>query len=296
MDVLTDAVAAVRVGLPHSTRTEFTAPWGVRFRAQPGAGFHVVLRGSCWLLPITGEPIRLGAGDVALLPRELGHGLADSPTTPLIDRDSPLEPPPYAPPGDTVMLCGAYRLDQSRLHPLLAALPEVVHIPARVGGHTALRGAIELLGHELAAGPRPGTSGVIPPLLDVLLLYLLRAWYDDRPDDATGWVAALRDPAVAAALRHIHTDPGAPWTVESLAARAGSSRSALAHRFTALVGSGPAAYLTWWRMTTAAKALRESDAPLRTIAARAGYSSEYAFAKAFKREFGVAPGRYRRGS
>lgn len=92
----------------------------------------------------------------------------------------------------------------------------------------------------------------------------------------------------------MHDDAAASWTVESLAARAGLSRAAFARRFATLVGEPPMAYLTRWRMTTAARMLRESDAPLTTVAARTGYGSEFAFAKAFKREYGLAPGGYRR--
>jgi AraC-like DNA-binding protein len=136
----------------------------------------------------------------------------------------------------------------------------------------------------------------VPALLDMLLLYILRAWLDERPHhgSATGWAAALGDPAVSAALQEIHNDPARPWTVEGLGARAGLSRAAFARRFTALVGRPPLAYLTWWRMTTAARLLRRSDAPLHVVAEQVGYSSEFAFANAFKREYGIAPGRYRR--
>ncbi|WP_067900526.1 AraC family transcriptional regulator [Nocardia vaccinii] len=292
MDVLSDAVAAMRIGQPHSNRTELRAPWGIRFPAQRGAGFHVVLQGACWLIPTQGDPIRLVVGDVAFIPRELGHTIADSLDTPLLepgdaDASSTGEP-------TTVLLCGAYLLDQSRVHPLLAELPEVVHLPARVGRHPTLRGAIDLLGRELDAEPLPGAPGVLPPLLEVLLLYILRAWHEDRSaHEDTGWAAALRDSDLAPALQAMHHDPASPWTVQSLGSLAGLSRSAFAQRFTATVGMPPQTYLTWWRMTLAAKMLREDDRPLRAIATRVGYVSEYAFAKAFKREFGTAPGHYR---
>jgi AraC-like DNA-binding protein len=92
----------------------------------------------------------------------------------------------------------------------------------------------------------------------------------------------------------MHGDPARPWTVGELAARTGLSRSAFARRFTALVGRPPLTYLGWWRMTMAAKRLRESDAPLSVVAKQIGYTSEFAFANAFKREYGIAPGRYRR--
>lgn len=302
MDVLSDAVTAMRTGRPHASRTRLRAPWGVRFPFHPGAGFHVILQGSCRLLPAHGEPVTLGVGDVAFLPRELGHGLADGVTTSLAevvpeyeDADSPVGTLVRDGRGPaTEMLCGAYMLDQSRIHPFLAELPDVMHIPARVGRHPSLRGAIELLGRELDDAPGPGADAATSALLDVLLLYILRAWYENQPDDVTtGWGAALRDPAVTAALRAIHQHPAQPWTVQSLAARAGLSRASFAQRFAGKVGSPPLAYLTWWRMTTAARLLRESDLPLRAVADRTGYATEFAFAKAFKREFGTAPGRYR---
>jgi AraC-like DNA-binding protein len=139
-------------------------------------------------------------------------------------------------------------------------------------------------------------DAIVPALLDVLVLYILRAWFDEPAahPPAAGWAAALRDPAVSAALSAIHRHPARPWTVAGLAARAGLSRAAFARRFAALVGQPPLAYLTWWRMTTAARLLRDSNAPLGAVAGRIGYTSEFAFAEAFKRAYGLAPGAYRR--
>ena len=230
-------------------------------------------------------------------------------STPLVDAaTSPAEIPPgqddNGPPtgqtdgsaAATVMLCGAYLLDRSRAHPLLDDLPEVIHLPARVGRHPGLRAAVDLLGGELEQ-PRPGGDAMLPALLDVLLLHVLRAWFDEQSAHAaTGWAAALRDPAVAAGLRAIHSDPGRQWTVAELAAQAGLSRAAFARRFAALVGQPPQAYLTWWRMTLATRLLRDGDAPLATVARKVGYTSEFAFAHAFKREYGLAPGGLRRSA
>jgi AraC-like DNA-binding protein len=106
----------------------------------------------------------------------------------------------------------------------------------------------------------------------------------------------LTDPAVGGALAELHEDPARSWTVAELGDKAGLSRSAFAQRFTMLVGEPPLTYLTWWRMTVAGRLLRESDAPLSAVAQRVGYSSEFAFAKAFKREYRIAPGRYRRAA
>ncbi|WP_422389362.1 AraC family transcriptional regulator [Actinomadura luteofluorescens] len=304
MDVLSDVVSAARTGRPHSGRVTRSAPFAQRFPAVPSAGFHIVLQGTCWLLPSQGEPIALGPGDVAFLPRGSAHGLADEPSTPVS------EPPPRLTgvhdgrdaeasadrPPTVVMLCGAYLLDDFASHPLLNDLPEVIHLPTRVGRHRELRAAVELLGVELDGEARPGSDTILLTLLDLLLLYMLRAWFEEQRvsgHTAAGWAAALHDTAVAAALRAIHEDPGRPWTVEELGAQARLSRAAFARRFTHLVGQPPLTYLTWWRMTTAARLLRTSEAPVTTIARQVGYSSQYTFTHAFKRQYGAPPGSYR---
>lgn len=276
---------------------------------MPGsAGFQVVLQGSCWLLPPDAEPVQLGVGDVVFLPHGTGHTLADSPETPVTAPACGVSEGPGSHASDsvdrsaaggpvTVVLCGAYQLDPSRTHPLLLTLPDLIHLPADAPRDPRLRAAVDLLAAEVEY-PRLGTDGVVPALLDTLLLYILRSWLDEQParGDATGWAAALNDPPVTAALHAIHRDPAAPWTVAGLAAEAGLSRAPFARRFAMLIGRPPLGYLTWWRMTTAARLLRTSDAPLRTIAGQVGYASEFAFANAFKRTHGTPPGAYRRRS
>jgi len=299
MDALSHILAAVRSGVPAASRSSSRAPWGVRFPKADSATVHVVLEGSCWLLPDVGEPVRLGVGDVVFTPHGDSHVLADQPDSPVVDyRPQPSEESPVdqmrIPGGGAVteLLCAGYTFDPIRTHPLLDELPAEIHLPAQVGRHASLRGAIELLGAELR-DPRAGSSAAIPALIDVLLLFVLRAWVEEQDGD-TGWARALRDPEISRALRVMHERPGESWTLESLARTAGLSRAMFAKRFRTTVGQTPLGYLTWWRMTTAARLLRESDAPLQTIADRCGYGSEFAFAKAFRREFGIAPGRYRR--
>lgn len=302
MDVLSDVITTARAGRPHSARVDRSPPFGSRFPPAEGAGFHVVLQGTCWLITPHDEPVALGPGDIAFLPRGSAHGLSDHPA-PLAGLPSASVAAQHAvgsqnasgaPDGSTVMLCGAYMLDRSRPHPLLGELPEVIHLPATIGCHPALRAAVDFLGQELQQA-RPGTGAVLPALLDLLLLYILRAWFSTQSNHhtATGWATALHDPTIAAALEAIHTSPARPWTVAELGSVAGLSRAAFARKFTSLVGQPPQAYLTWWRMTIAARHLCESGAPLSAIAGKVGYTSEYAFAHAFKRQHGLAPGRYR---
>jgi AraC-like DNA-binding protein len=269
-----------------------------------GAGFHVVLHGRCWLIPrlSTGrEPVRLVEGDVIFLRSGPEQVLTDEPGSPIstasvrrFREDELIGSHDLGGDGElTSLLCGNYHLDRSRPHPLVSQLPELIHLRTGDGRHPQLTSAVELLRAELD-GPRIGSSGIVPALIDSLLLYILRAWMDECPTRTVGWATALKDPAIAPALAAMHADPANSWTVESLAARAGLSRAAFAKKFHTMVGEPPLTYLTHWRMTTAARLLRESDAPLASVAARTGYGSEFAFAKAFKREYGQAPGGYRR--
>ncbi|MFE5943835.1 AraC family transcriptional regulator [Streptomyces sp. NPDC056480] len=342
MDVVSDAISAVRIGRPSSQRVRVAGSWCTRLAPYDGAGFHVVLEGHCWLLPDGGDPVELGPGDAVLLPHGTGHVIADGPADAArLARAVPFErwqagagsrprrpESPGAPVGGAAveMLCGKYRLDRSHVHPLLAELPPVVHLPNRAdradraggsgdgsgdgsgsgatgrpgGVDPGLRSAIALLGHEV--GERlPGSGVALPSLLDLLLVYMIRSWAAEnaapgsRAGTAGTWPAALGDPVTAAALRALHTDPAAPWTIALLAAEAGVSRPTLARRFTALVGRPPMAYLTWWRLTRAAALLRDTPDPLAAVARRVGYSTPYALSHAFRREFGTTPGQYRAG-
>ncbi|WP_174184891.1 AraC family transcriptional regulator [Nocardia barduliensis] len=295
MDILSEAIAAIRTGSPTSGLFIRHAPWGRRYPVVPGAGFHVVLQGSCWVVPPDGRPMALGAGDVLFMPRGADHDLVDSLDSPVTEHALPGEPREIVGPGvRTALLCGAYELGRGRSHPILDELPEFIHLPARPGRHPALRGAVDLLAAEIAE-PRQGSDAAVPAILETLLLFILRAWFDEQADvQSSGWAGAFADPAVAAVLRAVHEEPARPWTVSDLGRVAGVSRATLARRFTATVGEPPLAYVTRWRMLTAARLLRDTDSSLGAVARRVGYTSEFAFAKAFKREYGSAPGQYRR--
>ncbi|OLR92366.1 AraC family transcriptional regulator [Actinokineospora bangkokensis] len=226
-------------------------------------------------------------GDLVLIPRGDAHVLADSPSP---AGATPFDDAVDNPAGTTDFLCGKYRVDTARAHPLLSGLPEVVHLPTADGQNPTLRTTIDLLGAEVAA-QRPGHGSAVRALLDLLLVHALRAWLDADP--ASGWHRALTDPPTAAALSALHADPGAPWRLPDLAARVGLSRATLARRFAASTGRSPMAYLAWWRLATAAHLLRDSDLPMRAIARQVGYTSSYAFSTAFKRQYGQAPTHYR---
>ncbi|MFE1453248.1 AraC family transcriptional regulator [Streptomyces olivaceoviridis] len=279
MDALSDVVASLRSGRPFANREDREGAWHTPFAPFAGAGFHIVLSGSCRLLTDNGAPRTLNVGDVVLTPHGTEHALADLGHA---DEDGP-----------TSLLCGAYQLDRSQSHPLLATLPEVIHLRSQFGRHPALQSAVSLLGSELQH-PQQGSVSALSTLLDLLLIYMLRAWLEDESDrGAPGWSAALADPAVSAALSAMHEDPARAWTVEELGRKGNLSRAAFARRFTGLVGQSPLAYLTWWRLSVAARLLKDGTTSLDAIAHQVGYGSQYAFANAFKRAHGISPGRYR---
>lgn len=140
---------------------------------------------------------------------------------------------------------------------------------------------------------KPGTATILSRLTDILFVQVLRAWLAEQPDQPS-WLSGLNDPRVGPALALIHERPGEAWTVETLAAKVGLSRSPFTVRFTKVVGESPQAYLTRVRMQRAARLIREQDDSLGRIAHAVGYESESSFNKAFKRQYRQTPGQFRR--
>ena len=193
----------------------------------------------------------------------------------------------------TRFICAAYDYDHEVAHPLLSLMPPVVHIPASAPGDGgAIQSTLRLLAGELG-GRSPGSRSVVARLTDVLLVHMLREWLEGDQESAS-WLRALRDPQIAAVIAAMHERPAEPWTLATLAESVNLSRATLARRFTELVGEPPLTYLTRWRMDLAARRLRETTEPVSVIAHGVGYTSEFAFSRAFTRMRGEAPGRYRR--
>jgi transcriptional regulator GlxA family with amidase domain len=169
-----------------------------------------------------------------------------------------------------------------------------MHFDTRRGGSGDLfRSTFEFAAAEVGSG-RGGAAAMLARLSEMLFLEALRRHAEDLPEEQTGWLAGLRDPHVARALALLHRDVARDWTVDMLGREVGMSRSALAERFTRLIGEPPMRYLARWRLQVAAHALRTTGAPLVDVAERVGYESEAAFNRAFKREFGHPPATWRR--
>jgi AraC-like DNA-binding protein len=302
VDALTTVLAVAGVRGTVAATLNAAEPWGLALDAVPGAAFHAVTDGLAWL-GISGRPgIRLMPGDVVLLPAGTAHVLASAPGANTVPFDHLAAEQALAA-GDelhlgagiaqTRILCASYHQDPAVTVPLLTLLPDVLHIPSHQAGD-ALDTTLRLLAQEISR-PRPGAAAVLNRIVDILLVQLLRCWLDTGPahDRAASWLSALTDPVAGPALAVLHTHPGHDWTIPSLAAAIGVSRATLARRFPAQVGCTPAAYLTRWRMDLAAIRLRDTDDTVGTIARSLGYTSEYAFNRAFTRARHIPPGRYR---
>lgn len=287
MDLMSEVIGRVRVGTVGSRLIRQSNSEGCRFPSFEGSGFHILLRGTCWLITESDEPVELAPGDVVLSSSGAEHGLNHVPCT--LDDLLPaiMAPLPPAPgPFDFEFLCGAYRLEHGRAPQYLHALPDLIVVAPDYERHPEMRALIDLLRAE-ALDPRPGTGATLRSLLDLILIHVLREWHDRHGEPATD------DPAIAAALRQIHENPQRPWTVNGLSATAGLPRTAFTRRFSAVVGQPPMRYLISWRLSRGAQLLRETDAPLAAIARQVGYSTEFAFSGAFRREYGVSPGQFR---
>ncbi|WP_239151819.1 AraC family transcriptional regulator [Virgisporangium aliadipatigenens] len=289
MDVISEAIGAIHAGRPSASSVRESGAWGMRLPAIEGMGFHVVLHGTGWLITAADQPVRLRAGDVVLVPHGTQHGLSHTaaseigglPPLRLPARRRGSEPTAFE------VVLGCYRLDRGQVHRFLRDLPPVIAISPDYDRHPEMRAVIELLTMDVS-GSGPGTSVTRPALIDLMLVHALR---HGQRQSLIGPEAI--DPGIAAALSQIHTNPQRPWTVQQLGEVAGMSRTAFKRQFTGLLGKPPMTYLIDWRLTHGARVLRETTEPLATIARQVGYSSEYAFANAFRRKFGIAPGRFR---
>lgn len=289
-DILSEAIGSVRTGRAEACRVRRSGSWGVRFPAFAGSGFHGLLRGGAWLITATGRPRALAAGDVVLTPfgAEFGLSHAPGPLGELPPADGTASEAPRGPdPGYAEFLAGAYRLDHGQVHPYLRALPEILVVSP--GHDLQLRMLTDLLAADVS-DTRPGAGATRPALLDLLLTHTLRRWLEQNRDSDRPEIC---DPVISVALREIHTSLHKPWTVRQLGASVGMSRTAFTKRFTTLVGTPPMTYLTGRRLSHGARLLRETRLPLATIARQVGYSTEFAFGAAFRREYGISPGRFR---
>lgn len=282
-------------------------PWSLRVQDEAPLSLTAMVRGQAWVLPDHGDAVCLGPGDVMVNRGPDPYTFADDPATApqgVINPGQHCATPDGAPlpeemdlgvrtwgnsaDGPTMFLTGAYQLEGEVSRRLLRVLPALLVLPADRWSSPL----VPLLAEEIVKD-EPGQEAVLDRLLDLLLIAVLRAWFNGSEGHAPAWYQAYADPAVGHALRLLHHNPAHPWTVGSLAAATGLSRAALARRFTELVGEPPMTFLTGWRLALASDLLREPDATVGAVARQVGYGSPFALSTAFKRRHGISPREFR---
>jgi AraC-like DNA-binding protein len=316
IDVLSDVLSTVRLRGAVFFDVTCKSPWveetphgaEIVHSLLPGVEhlipYHVVSRGGCWAGVTGDEPVRLAAGDIIVFPHGDAHVMSSAPGMRLQqpkDRSVYAHPPDVQLPlqvqvggeGDaTVLVCGYLGCDASPFNPLVAALPRRLVISDSDGGRPGwLTGFAEVALAE-SRGKRAGGESILSRLSELMFVEVLRRYLERLGQEQTGWLAGLRDPHTGRALSLLHERPGHAWTIEDLAREVGLSRSALAERFTQLVGQPPMQYLAQWRMQVAAGMLAGGSKVIEA-ALEVGYDSEASFSRAFKRLVGLPPAVWR---
>jgi AraC-like DNA-binding protein len=317
MDALSDVLRVVRLQGGVFIHAEFTTPWCIFSQvtredcgslldgAEHMVLYHYVVEGRLSAQIPNETPVDIEAGEVVIFPHNHGHllgshlGMTPVPSRQVVrvSPESGMFVIRHGGGGEkTRIVCGFLGCDRLDGNPLAGALPPLLRFDARQGSAAAwMKSSMEFAADEIAAR-RAGSETVLAKLSELLFVEALRRYVEELPDEQTGWLAGLKDPFVSRALSLLHGRVAGQWTVDDLGREVGLSRSALADRFTRLIGEPPMRYLARWRSQVAAHQLRKSDTPLARIAEQVGYESEAAFNRAFKRAFGVPPATWRKST
>ncbi len=304
MDVLSNLLELVDVKAALPCRLEANGAWAFDFAAFEHLRVGAVLTGTCWLVTEGVAPIRLNAGDCYLLSSGRPYRVASSLEVEPRDGTAAFARvwPNTLRYGDdrsgnaTVAISAAISLDVATADLLLDHLPGSVRVPSESPGADVLSPVLELLGRETEKDSE-GSGFIRMQLSRILFAQVLRtllsAGATPGGPPTTGWLAALNDERISAALVLMHREADRSWTVGSLAHSVGMSRSAFAQRFRELVGVSPLDYLARWRIQAAARTLRTTDRTIGSIATDLGFSSDSVFSRTFKRMTGTTPSTFR---
>jgi AraC-like DNA-binding protein len=300
MDPLSDVLSLLKPRSYMFRGFDVGGRWSIRFPRHNGIKCYAVVSGEVWLsVEGVAQPALLEAGDCFLLPRGLPFRLSSDLALPPVDALAVFLSPhggavaTYNGGGDFFGVGGYFDFAGDHADMLLGALPPIVHI-RNESDKAVLRWSMERLMQELRE-PQPGGFLMAQHLAHMMLLQALRLHVADGSKGGVGWLSALADKQMGAAISAMHDDPARRWTLQELAERAGMSRSTFALKFKGMVGASPMDYLTRWRMLLAGDRLANSSSPISVIALSLGYESESAFSTAFKRVMGCSPRQYGRG-
>ncbi len=314
MDVLSTVLKTVKLEGTMFYNAEFSAPWSLRspascFLAQYLSPeprhiilYHLLTHGRAYVAVEDGQRVLLSAGDIVVFPHGDAHIMGNGRDVESRDYEAMLQdvlsqglkPARMGGGGEiTNFVCGYLACDPHLSKAFLGGLPPVfkVNIGSDSSGQwleNSIRYSV-----EQAVVSHAGSEIVVAKLSEALFAETLRRYVDCLPPGHTGWLAGARDPDVGHALALLHRQPSHPWTIAELATQVGVSRSVLAERFRHFLGVPPVAYLTSWRLQLGAQLLTSTSHSVAQIAGEVGYESEPAFNRAFKREFGSPPARFR---
>jgi AraC-like DNA-binding protein len=301
MDPLSDVLSLLKPRSYVSGGFDLGGELAIQFPKHQGIKCYAMFSGQCWLsVEGVSDPVLITAGDCFLLPRGLPFSLATDLSLTPVDFNTLLA---ARKPGDAVsnhegggryIAGGHFLLPGGHAEMLLGSLPPIVHI-RKESDKAAMRWSLERMREELR-DPQPGGALIAQQLAYMMLIQALRLHLADGTRRGVGWLFALADKQMRAAIACMHDNPEHRWTLQELAERVGMSRSIFALKFKETVGETPMEYLTRWRMLLAGDRLKNSDDSISEIALSLGYESESAFGKAFKREMGCSPKQFSRRS
>jgi AraC-like DNA-binding protein len=315
MDVLSELLKVVKLQGALFYNGEFSSPWSLCSPASSvvaphlaPAGhviiYHLLTEGRALARLADGERITLNAGDVVIFPHGDQHIIENGPPTRTVELARELarlvaqglKLSRFGGGGEvTKFICGFMACDPKLSQVLLRGLPPMFKVSIRSDASGKwLENSIRFSVDE-ADPTRAGGEAVLAKLSEVLFVETLRLYIAHLPAQ-TGWLAGARDAEVGKTLALMHRNPSHPWTIASLAREAGLSRSVLVERFRRYLNETPMAYLTRWRLQLGEQMLGSTSYSVAQIASEVGYESEAAFNRAFKREFGTPPARFRNQS
>ncbi len=301
-DLVSELLSGMRLRGVQYRRIQTGQEFGMGFDAKPGhAYFHYLAIGNALLRSADGTLHTLSAGSAVLVPQGEAHALVSDSRVPV----QPIDSFATAALGDSVsgvdtcpttsaipsaiLFYGCMEFDLGAMQALGPLMPPFMLAGAHDGRYPGLAPIFASMKNEICSG-RIGFAGILARLAEVMAAMIVRGWVECGCDNASGLVAALRDPRLARAILALHRHPGHDWSVEELAAECNISRSVFAGRFQSTIGTPPLRYAAELRMRLASQWLTRDRLAIDTVAHRLGYTSQAAFSRAYKRVTGRPPG------